>query len=141
MSRTWRVRLAASRRLVSRSTQRRSIPATRRRTTSFRDLALMVADVVEGAEVTFAEGAGTDPRSYKVDFSKIRSVLPGFACGWDARRGAEALAAAYRAASMDDDLFTGDMFTVSRASGSLLAADQLDTDLRWREPSMAQGAA
>ena len=36
-----------------------------------RDLALIVADVVPGSEVTFAEGAGADPRSYQVDFSKI----------------------------------------------------------------------
>ena len=50
-----------------------------------RDLALIVADVVADAEVTFAEGAGTDPRSYKVDFSKIASALPGFRCRWDAR--------------------------------------------------------
>jgi len=106
-----------------------------------RDLALMVADVVEGAEVTFAEGAGADPRSYKVDFSKIRSVLPGFACGWDARSGAEALAAAYRAASMDDALFMGDMFTRLARLRSLLADERLDGNLRWREPSMARGAA
>ena len=101
----------------------------------------MVADVVEGAEVTFAEGAGTDPRSYKVDFSKIHSVLPGFSCRWDARSGAEALAAAYRAASMDDALFTGDMFTRLARLRTLLAGQRLDGDLRWREPSMARGAA
>ena len=51
-----------------------------------RDLALIVSEVVLGSELTFAEGAGTDPRSYKVDFSKIASVLPGFRCEWDARQ-------------------------------------------------------
>ena len=106
-----------------------------------RDLALMVADVVDGAEVTFAEGADTDPRSYRVDFSKIRSVLPAFACHWDARRGAEELAAAYRAAAMDEDLFTGDRFTRLARLRSLLADSRLDGDLHWREPSMARGAA
>ena len=69
-----------------------------------RDLALIVADVVSGSEVTFAEGAGTDPRSYKVDFSKIASVLPSFSCRWNARSGAESLAAAYRAAGMDESI-------------------------------------
>jgi nucleoside-diphosphate-sugar epimerase len=105
------------------------------------DLAVMVADVVDRAEVTFAEGAGTDPRSYKVDFSKIRSALPAFACRWDARRGVEELAAAYRAAAMDDDLFTGDRFTRLARLRSLLADHRLDGDLRWRVPSMARGAA
>ena len=52
-----------------------------------RELALIVADVVPGSEVTFAEGAGADPRSYKVDFSKIKETLPAFRCAWDARRG------------------------------------------------------
>ena len=69
-----------------------------RRTTSCATSRSIVADAVPGSEVTFAEGAGTDPRSYKVDFSKIarrcrRSVARGIA-----PRGAEQLAAAYRAA-------------------------------------------
>jgi nucleoside-diphosphate-sugar epimerase len=106
-----------------------------------RDLALIVEDVVDGAEVTFAEGAGTDPRSYKVDFSKIASVLPGFRCEWDARRGAEALAAAYRAAGMDEALFTGDRFIRLARLRTLLAEGSLDDDLRWREQVAARGAA
>ena len=48
------------------------------------DLALMVADVVAGAEVTFAQGAGTDPRSYKVDSRRFGRSCPAFACRWDA---------------------------------------------------------
>jgi nucleoside-diphosphate-sugar epimerase len=97
-----------------------------------RDLALIVADVVDGSEVTFAEGAGTDPRSYKVDFSKIASVLPAFQCNWDARSGAEALAAAYRAAGMDDALFTSDRFIRLSRLRTLLAGGRLDGALHWQ---------
>jgi nucleoside-diphosphate-sugar epimerase len=97
-----------------------------------RDLALIVADVVEGSEVTFAEGAGTDPRSYRVDFSKIASVLPGFQCKWDARSGAEALASAYRAAGMDEALFTGDRFIRLARLRTLLAGGLLDKNLQWQ---------
>jgi nucleoside-diphosphate-sugar epimerase len=106
-----------------------------------RDLALIVADVVEGAEVTFAQGAGTDPRSYKVDFSKLTSVLPGFRCEWDARRGAAELAAAYREAGMDEALFTGERFIRLLRLRTLLAAGSLDSELRWREAVAAGGAA
>jgi nucleoside-diphosphate-sugar epimerase len=106
-----------------------------------RELALIVADVVDGAEVTFAEGAGTDPRSYKVDFSKIASVLPAFRCEWDARRGAESLATAYRAAGMDDALFTGDRFIRLARLRSLLSTGKIDEDLHWREPAAVRGAA
>lgn len=100
-----------------------------------RELALIVADVVPGAEVTFAEGAGTDPRSYRVDFSKIQETLPAFRCVWDARLGAQSLAAAYGAAGMDEAMFTGDRFTRLARLRTLLADGRLDDSLRWREPS------
>jgi hypothetical protein len=106
-----------------------------------RDLARIVADVVRDAEVTFAEGAGADPRSYQVDFSKIASALPGFRCAWDARRGADQLASAYRAARMDEDLFRSDRFTRLARLLALLADGSLDSDLRWRRPAVAAGAA
>ncbi|MGZ4392531.1 MAG: NAD-dependent epimerase/dehydratase family protein [Gaiellaceae bacterium] len=106
-----------------------------------RDLALIVADVVDGSEVTFAEGAGTDPRSYKVDFSKIASALPGFRCKWDAREGAESLASAYLAAGMDERLFQSDRFTRLARLRSLLSDGSIDNDLRWRKPTATRGAA
>jgi nucleoside-diphosphate-sugar epimerase len=106
-----------------------------------RDLALIVADVVPGSEVTFAEGAGADPRSYQVDFSKIASALPGFRCRWDARSGAEQLASAYRDAGMDERMFQGDSFTRLARLKTLLAGNTLDDELRWREPVDAQVTA
>ena len=106
-----------------------------------RDLALIVADVVEGSEVTFAEGAGTDPRSYKVDFSKIAETLPAFKCAWDARSGAVALAAAYRAAGMNEEMFAGERFTRLKRLNALLGDGRLDGELHWRAPAaMAAGA-
>jgi nucleoside-diphosphate-sugar epimerase len=102
-----------------------------------RDLALIVADAVPGSDVTFAEGAGTDPRSYQVDFSKIASVLTGFRCIWDARRGAEQLASAFRSAGMDEGMFSGDRFTRLARLRSLVAAGALDSKLRWRETAVA----
>ncbi len=106
-----------------------------------RDLALIVADAVPGSEVTFAEGAGADPRSYQVDFSKIASVLTGFSCTWDARRGAEQLAAAYRAAEMDEAMFGGDRFTRLARLKSLLSGGVIDGELRWRERAVAGAAS
>jgi nucleoside-diphosphate-sugar epimerase len=102
-----------------------------------RDLALIVADAVPGSEVTFAEGADTDPRSYQVDFSKIASVLTGFRCTWDARRGAEQLASAYRSAGMDEAMFSGDRFTRLSRLKSLLSRGAVDDELRWQEHAVA----
>lgn len=102
-----------------------------------RDLAFMVAEAVPGAEVTLAEGAGADPRSYRVDFSKIAETLAGFRPGWDAARGARQLVQAYRAAGMDEAVFSGDRFTRLARLKSLIEGGRLDAELRWRAPAEA----
>ncbi len=97
-----------------------------------RDLALVVADTVGDVEVEFAEGAGADPRSYRVDFSKIAETLGGFEPAWDAPRGAEQLVAAYRDAGMDAAMFSGDRFIRLSRLKTLIEAGRLDDELRWR---------
>ena len=99
-----------------------------------RDLALTVAEAVGDVEVEFAEGAGTDPRSYRVDFSKILETLPGFRPGWNAPSGARQLVEAYRAAGMDEAMFAGDRFTRLSRLKSLMSAGRLDEELRWQTP-------
>ena len=106
-----------------------------------RDLASIVAEVIPGSEVTFARGAGTDPRSYRVDFSKIASVLRSFRCSWDPPKGAASLADAYLKADMDGALFASDRFTRLARLRSLHADGLLALDLRWRDPRTAAGAA
>lgn len=44
-----------------------------------------------GAPVTLAEGASADKRDYRVDFGKIRRLLPGFAPTWTVARGIDQL--------------------------------------------------
>jgi nucleoside-diphosphate-sugar epimerase len=61
-----------------------------------RDLADIVAETVRGSRIVITGQSGGDPRSYRVDFSKIGRRLPAFAPAWTARRGAEELLDAYR---------------------------------------------
>ena len=56
-----------ARRSTSARTTRTTVSATSPRSSS---------DVMPECEVTFAEGAGTDPRSYRVDFGKLRAGVP-----------------------------------------------------------------
>jgi nucleoside-diphosphate-sugar epimerase len=56
-----------------------------------------VAAAVPGARLLVTGETGGDPRSYRVDFSRIRAALPGFACAWSVEAGAAELAAAYAA--------------------------------------------
>ncbi|WP_020662859.1 NAD-dependent epimerase/dehydratase family protein [Amycolatopsis benzoatilytica] len=60
------------------------------------EIAQAVVDAVPGADLLITGEAGADPRSYRVDFSRIRAALPGFACAWSVPAGARELADAYR---------------------------------------------
>jgi len=102
-----------------------------------RDLARMVANAVPGVDLEFAEGAGADPRSYRVDFSKIAETLDGFRPAWDAASGARQLVDAYRSAGMDAAMFSGDRFVRLSRLQTLMDAGRLDTELRWRLPADA----
>lgn len=99
-----------------------------------RDLARLVAETIPGVEVEFAEGAGADPRSYRVDFSKIDESLDEFRPAWDARRGAEELVNAYREAGMDEAMFAGDRFVRLSRLRTLMTDGRLDAQLRWGAP-------
>lgn len=95
-----------------------------------RDLAQVVADVVPGCQLTMASDAGPDSRSYRVSFEKIARRLPGFAPRWDARKGAEELYAAFRAAALTVETFEGPRYQRIGQVRKLIAAGSLDTDLR-----------
>jgi nucleoside-diphosphate-sugar epimerase len=60
-----------------------------------RDLAGTLQGILQ-CEVETSDDATPDPRSYRVDFAKLRSVLPSFSCDWTAELGAEELIDAYQ---------------------------------------------
>jgi nucleoside-diphosphate-sugar epimerase len=97
-----------------------------------RDLAKIVADVVPGCEVDFADGAGPDTRSYRVSFEKIKARLPNFKPQWDAKKGAEQLYKAYRASALTLEEFEGPRYQRIGHINKLLADGILETDLRHR---------
>ena len=51
----------------------------------------LVAEVVPGATVSFASGAGPDARNYRVNCDKIRRLVPGYRPQWTLRQGIEQL--------------------------------------------------
>jgi nucleoside-diphosphate-sugar epimerase len=99
-----------------------------------RDLALMVADELTGVEVEFAAGAGTDPRSYQVDFTKIAETLVDFRPTWNAREGVRQLVDGYRVVGMDEATFGSDRYVRLSRLRTLMDAGLLDAELRWRSP-------
>lgn len=96
-----------------------------------REVAEIIADVFPGCEVSFGP-TDTDNRSYRVNFDKIREVLPEYRCDWDARRGAEQLLDVFSAVDLDTEAFTGRGFTRLKQLEYLIRSGQLDENLFWR---------
>jgi nucleoside-diphosphate-sugar epimerase len=95
-----------------------------------RDLAAIVTETVPGARVQYASDGGPDKRCYRINCDKINRVLPGFRPQWTARKGAQELYDAYRAAGLTfHDLESGRYARMSHIQG-LLDRGQLDTSLR-----------
>ncbi|TDD11508.1 SDR family oxidoreductase [Nonomuraea deserti] len=69
------------------------------------DIAEHVVEAVPGSRLLITGETGADPRSYRVDFSRIRRALPGFHARWTVKAGAVELADAYRAHGLTEDGF------------------------------------
>jgi len=96
------------------------------------DLARIVAEVIPKSQVEVAAEAGPDSRSYRVDFSKLRTVVPGFRPRWDARLGAEQLYQAYRDNGLREEDLHGRRYVRLRQVQHLLLTQRVDGSLRWK---------
>jgi nucleoside-diphosphate-sugar epimerase len=99
------------------------------------DLAAMVRDAVPGSRVEYAEGAGPDPRSYRVDFGKVLRAVPAFAPRWTVPKGVRQLCEVFRAAGLAPDDLDGPRFKRVRRLKQLLANGTLDERLHRRPGS------
>ncbi|MBL0423408.1 SDR family oxidoreductase [Ramlibacter sp. AW1] len=95
-----------------------------------RDIARIVAEVFPGCELSFGP-AGADNRSYRVSFAKIHSQLPGFRCGWDARRGARQLHEVFTRIKLDEAGFDARPFTRLKQLRYLSHTGQIDDRFFW----------
>ena len=94
-----------------------------------REIAEIVGDIF-GCEVSFGDSGG-DNRSYRVDFEKIANKLPGFACEWDAVKGAQQLHDVFSSIDLDEATFTGRGHTRLKQLQHLITTRQLDDKLFW----------
>jgi nucleoside-diphosphate-sugar epimerase len=97
-----------------------------------RELADIVQSVVPGSRVDYAVDGGPDSRCYRVDFGKIKRLLPDFKPQWNARRGAEELYEAYRLCGLVIDDCEGPRFKRIDHLKYLLATHRVDETLRWK---------
>lgn len=97
-----------------------------------REVAEIVAEVMPGTRVAFAERSGPDQRSYRVDCSKLSRVLPDATPEWTVRRGCEQLRDAYARANLTFQEFMGSSYLRLRRVQELQRSGRLDDELRWR---------
>ncbi len=96
-----------------------------------REVAEIVADVFPGCQLSFGSN-GADNRSYRVNFDKITSKLPGFRCRRDARMGAQELRDVFKRINLTRETFNFRAFTRLKQLEHLLETTQIDETLCWR---------
>lgn len=105
-----------------------------------RDVAEAVADIVGNCRVTFAAGAATDARDYRVAFDAIERDLPDYHPRWTVPRGIEQLASAYRAHGLDHATWTSPRFRRLPTILERQRLGQIDQRLRHTTESRWTGA-
>lgn len=95
-----------------------------------REIAEIVKEAFPDCEVTFGPSGG-DNRSYRVNFDKIHTSLPGFETRWTARMGAQQLRRVFERIDMSGDVFDLRPYTRLKCLKHLLKTGQIDGDYYW----------
>lgn len=95
-----------------------------------RDIAEMVKRFVPQAELVITGETGGDLRSYRVDFTKAATGLPGFSAEWTLERGAEQLDRWIRAGGLTGHAHDGRRFIRLKQLKHLIDAGAVDGALR-----------
>jgi nucleoside-diphosphate-sugar epimerase len=93
------------------------------------DIAQSVVDAVPGARLLITGETGSDPRSYRVDFSAFRRAV-GFEAEWSIPEGAVELYKEYTSAGLTSAHFFNRFTRLPRLE-ALRTAGVLDESLRW----------
>jgi nucleoside-diphosphate-sugar epimerase len=99
------------------------------------DVAAVVQKVVPGSRVAFADGAGPDERCYRVDCGKLARTFPGLELRWNVASGVEELYEAFKREQLTGADLEGSRFQRIARISELLAAQRIDSSLRWRGPA------
>lgn len=104
-------------------------------------LAEIVGETVSGCHVEIAQNAGPDLRNYRVDCSKIATVLSNYKPQWDVRRSALELYETYRRIGLKWEDFEGPRYKRLTHIKELLQTKRLDSSLRWNQAATEHVAA
>lgn len=105
---------------------------TERNNVTVAEIAAEVVEAVPGSKLVITGEAGADPRSYRVDFSRIRAALPGYQAHWTVKEGAVELVEAYRRFGLTEQDFQHRFTRLARLSARC-AEGSVDDALRPHE--------
>lgn len=95
------------------------------------ELAETVARALPGTRVRIEGGATSDPRSYRVDCSRLPETLPAYRPRWTVKRGIRELVDAFRKEELSRADLESGRYIRLREIRRLLEAGRLSPDLRW----------
>lgn len=101
-----------------------------------REVAEIIGTVFPDCRVVFGNDS-CDNRSYRVSFDKIHRHLPGFACQWDVRRGAEQFRTLFQRIDFAPAVFRHRAFTRLKQLEYLVRTSQIDEAFFWRSDPAA----
>ncbi|MFF4774467.1 NAD-dependent epimerase/dehydratase family protein [Microtetraspora fusca] len=102
---------------------------TERNNLTVAEIAAEVVEAVPGAELVITGETGADPRSYRVDFSRVRAALPGYEARRTVKDGAVELIDAYRGFGLTREAFDRRFTRLARLSDRRVAGT-VDASLR-----------
>lgn len=95
------------------------------------EVAELVRDNVPDSEIRYEAGAGPDKRCYRVTCRKLEDTLPAYQPTWTVEAGVQELRDAYTRFGLTRESFVGSDFLRIRRISELIAAGNLDDQLRW----------
>jgi len=95
-----------------------------------RDVAKIVEELVPGSVIAFGEGAGPDPRNYKVSGDKLAKTLD-FHCEWTVKSGMEELLKEYKRLELTRETLEGSLLMRIAHVREHIANGDLDNSLRF----------
>lgn len=96
------------------------------------EIAKLVEEIVPGTKIRFSDNAGPDLRCYRVNCDKLVKTFPHAKPQWTARMGVEQCYETYKSIGLKLEDFEGIRYQRVAHLKSLLDAQQLKDDLRWR---------
>ncbi len=95
-----------------------------------RDIAEIIGKTFLGSSVSLNK-KGVDKRNYRVNFDKIKTILPGFSCKYDVSTGAQELLDIFKKANLTYEDFQSRDYTRLKQIKYLRETDKINSEFYW----------